>query len=171
MKTSNEVEKEIKEVKKGNIIIKMLNILLLVLFVFFVVNAISEKINMEKSKKVAKIDEKDYTNFELIQNKEEFDKVIKEQRACILITMETCQPCKTQKEIYNEIIKDNEKKEEGKKYHFYVLDLQKQENDFLKKDYDVKYTPTTLIFVNGEKKEKLEGIYKQEEIVERLNKY
>ena len=160
-----------KQIRKGNIIIKMLNVLLFALFVFFVVNAISEKKNMEKSTQLAEIDKKEYTNFEVIQNKDDFDKAIKNENVCILITMETCPPCKIQKEIYDEIVKDNDKKDLIEKYKFYVLDLQNSENKFIKKDYDVKYTPTTLILTNGEKKEKLEGVYKKEEIIESLNKY
>jgi thioredoxin 1 len=100
-----------------------------------------------------------------IVNKQEFEKLIKEDKPVLVDFFATwCGPCKMLSPILEQVKEDS-----NEKYEIVKVDV--DEGYEIAKSFGIMSVPTMIIFKNGELKEKMVGLRQKSQIEETIKKY
>ena len=101
-----------------------------------------------------------------INSKEEFDKIIKEEKVPVLVDLWAtwCTPCKMQAPILHAFAEDMKGKVK-------IVKVDVDVNEEIASQLQVRSIPTIMLFVGGELKEKQVGLTPKAELSEMVIKY
>lgn len=110
----------------------------------------------------------DYQNIEQLTY-ESFNKMVKDKRSFVILISQTyCSHCIEYKPIYNAAFENRT----AKGYELDIVNLTQSQRTEILNNLDTKYTPTTLIFIDGKlQPDRLEGIKTKEELTNFLDMY
>lgn len=110
----------------------------------------------------------DYQNIEQLTY-ESFNKMVKDKRSFVILISQTyCSHCIDYKPIYNAAFENRT----AKGYELDIVNITQAQRTEILNNLDTKYTPTTLIFIDGKlQPDRLEGIKTKEELTNFLDMY
>lgn len=105
-------------------------------------------------------------NIYIILDANELNEELEDGKVIVYFFKDGCSPCELYKENINRVIEDQN-------YVVYAsnIDDVNDKEVSVGKEYDVKYTPTTIIYDNGEESERKEGYIEYNELLEFTDKY
>lgn len=92
-------------------------------------------------------------------------KLINQKDVIVYFYKNNCSPCNKFKDTLNKVI-------ENEDYTIYGINIEENRNDALRilEKYDIKYTPTVVVYKNGKEQNRIEEMISYEKLTQFFNK-